>query len=62
MSKIEKKLQAEWQRGYVAAVANIIRTHKDNVIAKDVLRGAGNITWDNIPADNVKCLKMLGVI
>lgn len=44
-----KDVETLWfERGYVCAVAEIIRTHGADVIAEDVLRGLGSIDWNDI--------------
>ena len=37
-----------FDRGYVCAVANILRTHGDTVIARDVLRANEPGDWNNV--------------
>lgn len=58
----DKKLQIEWERGYICAVANIIHTHGDTVIAKDVLMGCSNPDWTHIDSYDVKTLVKAGLI
>lgn len=36
-----------FMQGYVCAVAEIIRLHDEPTVAKDVLRGIGNVNWDS---------------
>jgi hypothetical protein len=46
-----------FERGYVCAAAEIIRTHGEDVIARDVLRGIGLIDWDDIDEGDRDALK-----
>lgn len=55
----ESKLDLEFRRGYYIAVANIMRTHGADVIAKDVLRGYGNVDFEGIDPYDVKVLQPL---
>jgi hypothetical protein len=56
MSRIND--DAEWfERGYVCAVAEIIRTHGEDVVAKDVLRGVLPINWKKIDKYDRDALK-----
>ena len=49
---------AEWfERGYVCAVAEIIRTHGEDVVAKDVLRAVLPINWTKIDEYDRNALK-----
>lgn len=41
----KKREDHAFTQGYVCAVANIISTHGEDVIARDVLRGAGHVNW-----------------
>lgn len=50
-----------FDQGYVCAVANIIRTHREDVIAKDVLAAAGVIDWTLIAAEDLKVLREAGL-
>jgi hypothetical protein len=55
--KVNKHESAQFERGYVCAVAEIIRTHGEDVVAKDVLRGILPINWRNIDEYDRKTLK-----
>jgi hypothetical protein len=54
---MNKRDEAQFERGYVCAVAEIIRTHDEGVVAKDVLRGMLPINWRNIDEYDRKALK-----
>lgn len=59
-TSIESRLQKEWKIGYLLAVANIIRTHREDTIAEDVLRQYapdGNIDWSGIDPMDRKILR-----
>ena len=49
---------AEWfERGYVCAAAEIMRTHGEDVVAKDVLRAVLPINWAKIDEYDRNALK-----
>jgi len=60
--EFETVRQAEWEQGYVAAVANIIRTHGNDVIARDVLNAGGRINLAKANQEHVVVLKRAKVI
>lgn len=47
-SKSKDALEAEWFKGYVCAVAKLVIMHGSDVEARDLLREAGRIPWDEI--------------
>jgi hypothetical protein len=49
--------QLTFQDGYICAVANIIRTHDDPVIAKDVLKALGKVDWSKVEPDDHTLLR-----
>jgi hypothetical protein len=40
--------ERQFTRGYVCAAAEIMRTHGNKQIARDVLRSAGKVDWNDI--------------
>jgi len=54
---VNKQDTAQFERGYVCAVAEIIRTHGEDVVAKDVLRGILPVNWRNIDEYDREALK-----
>lgn len=50
-----------FMQGYVCAVAEIIRTHDEPTVAKDVLRGIGNVNWDCIDDYDKETLQKAGI-
>jgi hypothetical protein len=52
------KGDGKWfERGYVCAAAEIIRTHGEDVVAKDVLRAILPVNWRNIDGHDREALK-----
>lgn len=49
-------------RGYICAVAEILRTHDEPTIAKDVLRAAGKVDWSQIDKADVEPLRAAGLV
>ena len=47
--------------GYFCAVANILRTHGEDVVARDVLRGFGAVDIENLNPDDFEVLKQYGL-
>lgn len=56
------KEHCEFERGYICAVAEIIRMHDEPVIAKDVLRGIGRVDWSLIDEYDRTTLRGAGLI
>lgn len=50
-----------FQDGYICAVANIIRTHDQPVIAKDVLKGLGKVDWSKVEPEDHAIFKEYGL-
>jgi len=51
-----------FMRGYICAVAEILRTYGDTVIARDVLKGAGKVDWRIIDKPDKKTIRMYGLL
>lgn len=58
----EAEAAREWSRGYFCAVANILRTHGDDVIAKDAARGGGIPSIDEVCPEDLEILVKHGVL
>lgn len=54
-------MRTTFNQGYVCAVANIVKMHGEDTIAKDVLRGAGNIDWSEIDPYDREILEKVGL-
>lgn len=50
-----------FDRGYCCAVANIVRTHGDTVIARDVLRANEPGDWNDIDASDRDIIEQSGI-
>lgn len=48
-------------QGYVCAVAEIIRTHDQPTIARDVLKGVGKVDWRTIDEFDRETLRKAGI-
>lgn len=48
-------------QGYVCAVAEIIRTHGEPTIARDVLKGVGKVDWRTIDEFDRETLRRAGI-
>jgi len=51
-----------FEQGYVLAVAEIVRTHDNIRIARDVLRGIGEVDWATIDEADIKTLTEAGLV
>jgi hypothetical protein len=51
------KPNIEFKRGYYLAVANIILTHGESVIAEDVLKNYGKVDFKGIDPYDIEVLK-----
>lgn len=58
----DKEAAREWSRGYFCAIANILRTHGDDVIAKDAARGGGLPNIDEVCPEDLEILAKHGVL
>lgn len=62
-SKVKRN---EWcdgfDAGYICAVANIIRTHDEPTVAKDVLAGNIPASWTLVDKDDLNILVKHGVV
>ena len=52
---------SQFTRGYVCAVAEIIRSHGEDIIAGDVLIAAGLVDWSKIDAADREVLAKAGL-
>ena len=50
-----------FDRGYCCAVANILRTHSDTVIARDVLRANEPGDWNDIDTSDRDIIEKSGI-
>jgi hypothetical protein len=54
-------MKTTFNQGYVCAVANIVKMHGEDSIARDVLRGAGRIDWSEIDQYDREILEKVGL-
>lgn len=53
---------ADFKRGYVCAVANLVNMHSDHVAARDMLGCIGTVDWLRIDALDRQTLSAAGLI
>lgn len=54
--------RSSFQDGYICAVANIIRTHDEPTIAKNVLKEFGKVNWSKVEPEDRALLQKHGLI
>lgn len=52
----------EFTRGFVCAVANLVKMHDEPTIAKDLLRCIGNVDWKTIDRYDRDILRRAGLL
>jgi len=60
--KVKLRPPTDFDRGFICAVACILRLHGERQIAKDVLLNAGNIDWATISEFDLEPIQAAGLI